>query len=129
MSAIFYAYHAKGMHEEHLAAMKAIYAKWGLKEVQDALTRGYAEAGYQRAMSLAAEALVAASETGAAFPQPPDVAEAYIFAGNNDRALDWLERGFETHSPDMPYLGLPLYDSLRDDPRFKDILRRMNLPE
>jgi hypothetical protein len=54
----------------------------------------------------------------------------YIFAGNNDRALDWLERGFEAHDPNMPGLVCqPAFDRLRDDPRFKDILRRMNLPE
>jgi tetratricopeptide (TPR) repeat protein len=140
MSAIFCAYHAKGMHEEHLEAMKAIYAmKTGrlssdparfrvLKEVEDALTRGYAEGGYPGAMSLAAEAVAAAAETGAAMPN--DAAEAQIFAGNYDRALEWLERGFEAHDANKPYIGcLPVYDGLRDDPRFKDILRRMNLPE
>ena len=104
--------------------MKAIYAVVGLKEVEDALTRGYAEGGYQGAMSLAAEVLAASSEKACTTDR-----SSFIFAGNHDRALEWLERGFEAHDPNMPYLGQPLYDSLRDDPRFKDILRRMNLPE
>jgi tetratricopeptide (TPR) repeat protein len=126
-NALIEGYYLKGMYEEHLAAMKAYYATAGLKEVEDALDRGYAEAGYQGAMNLAAEALAASSEKALVLPRR--IAEAFIFAGNNDRALDWLERGFEAHDPVMPYLGQPVFDALRDDPRFKDILRRMNLPE
>jgi Tfp pilus assembly protein PilF len=124
---IFWEYHGKGMHEEQWEAMKEYYAMLGLKEVVDALDHGYAEGGYQGAMSLAAEALAERAEKGSVLFYEPAI--AYIFAGNKNRALDWVERGFETHDPNMPYLGLPVYDSLRDDPRFKDILRRMNLPE
>lgn len=116
------------MYEESLAAMKTCYAALGLREAEDALDRGYAEGGYQGAMDLAAEALAASVEKGLAFI-PYETAFAYIFAGNHDRALEWLERGLEAHDPSMPCLGLPLWDGLRDDRRFKDILRRMNLPE
>ena len=57
------------------------------------------------------------------------VAALYVQLGVKERALDWLERGFEQHSPIM--LGLkaePFVDSLRSDPRFQDLLRRMNFP-
>ena len=128
MTALFVAYHHKGMYEEALAAIKAFYAVLGLKEVEDALDRGYAEGGYQGAMNLAAEVLAANSEKVSV--KPTDIAIAFIYAGNHERAIEWLERGFEAHDPGMPYLNCqPVFDSLRDDPRFKDILRRMNLPE
>jgi len=53
----------------------------------------------------------------------------FAAAGEHDRALDWLERGFEIRNPNMPGIGFsPVFDSLRDDPRFQDLLRRMNLP-
>ena len=86
-------YYAKGMYEEHLATMKAYYAAMDIKEVEDALARGYAEGGYQRAMSLAAETAAASSDK--AFALPTDIAIFFLFAGNHDRALEWLERGFE----------------------------------
>jgi tetratricopeptide (TPR) repeat protein len=121
------ALHENGMYEEALAVAKAYFAALGDREVEEALARGYAEAGYRGAMSLAAETLAARSRT--TYVPPLDVQELYAYAGKNDRVLEWLERGFEARDPRMPYIGLdPLFDGLRDDPRFQDLLRRMNLP-
>jgi hypothetical protein len=55
----------------------------------------------------------------------------YAYAGNNDRTLYWLERGVEARDPNMLYVSVwPLFiDLLGDDPRFKDLLQRINLPE
>ncbi len=60
---------------------------------------------------------------------PTTIALRYLDARDYDEATDWLERAFEVRSPGMPYIGCsPLYDPLRSNPRFQDLLRRMNLP-
>ena len=38
-----------------------------------------------------------------------DVAQMYVVAGDNDDAFEWLERAFEDHEPNLPYLGLPVF--------------------
>ncbi len=49
--------------------------------------------------------------------------------GEHSRALDWLERGFELKELPMTAIGAhPAYDSLRAEPRFQAILRKMDLP-
>jgi len=120
------AFHQKGMYEEALEEWKA--AARGDREVEEALERGYAEAGYTGAMSLAAETLAARS--GTTYVAPTLIAELYACAGKNDRAFEWLEKGLEARDPNLPLLNVHTsWDSLRDDPRFQDLLRRMNLPE
>jgi hypothetical protein len=57
-----------------------------------------------------------------------DIAIKYICAGDKARAIDWLEKAYEDRDPNLPYLGKPVWDTARDDPRFQDLLRRMNLP-
>jgi tetratricopeptide (TPR) repeat protein len=61
---------------------------------------------------------------------------AYAFAliytglGENDAALEWLEKAFQDRNGWMPFLNVePRFDPLRSDPRFQDLLRRMNYPE
>ncbi len=94
----------------------------------EALERGYADAGYEAAMRSAAEVLVARSRTTYVSSMP--VLQLFERAGDKEKTLEWLEKAFEEHNPNMPYIGtLPWSDSLRDDPRFRDLLRRMNLPE
>jgi serine/threonine protein kinase/tetratricopeptide (TPR) repeat protein len=60
---------------------------------------------------------------------------SYIFAGihiglgENDRAIECLEKSYEEHSHWLIYLHIdPGMDALRDHPRFRDLLRRVGLP-
>ncbi|MEO7674507.1 MAG: tetratricopeptide repeat protein [Pyrinomonadaceae bacterium] len=58
------------------------------------------------------------------------IAAAYIGLGDKDKAFEWLERDFQVRNGKMMEIRWQLqFESLRDDPRFKDLLRRMNLPE
>ena len=53
---------------------------------------------------------------------------AYAAVGDNDAAFRWLDRGFEVHSAIATMaLWWPGYRPLRDDPRFRDVLRRVHL--
>ncbi len=58
------------------------------------------------------------------------VAIAYTGFGDTNRAIEWLERGYEARDAHLMFIKTnPAVDSLRDDPRLQDILRRMNFPE
>jgi tetratricopeptide (TPR) repeat protein len=60
---------------------------------------------------------------------PYDIALVYIGLGDKDQAFAWLEKGYQAHSNDMSNLKAdPTFDPLRSDPRFQDLLRRMNFP-
>ena len=49
--------------------------------------------------------------------------------GENDEALEWLEKAYQDRNGWMVDLQVaPLLDPLRSDPRFQDLLRRMNFP-
>lgn len=58
------------------------------------------------------------------------IALVYAHAKEIDRALEWLEKAYKEHEPLMVYLGVDIqWDPLRDDPRFQELLSRMNFPE
>jgi hypothetical protein len=60
---------------------------------------------------------------------------SYYFAlihaglGEKDQAFAWLEKTYEERSGAAPYLKVnPIWDPLRSDPRFQELLRRIGLP-
>ena len=57
-----------------------------------------------------------------------DLALIHLELGERDRALDSLERGVDDHSQMQCYLNVePALDSLRDEPRFRALSRRLGL--
>ena len=58
------------------------------------------------------------------------IAIVYAALDKRDEAFNELEKAYQEHDYFMPRLKVdPFLDPLRDDPRFKDLLKRMNLPE
>jgi hypothetical protein len=53
---------------------------------------------------------------------------AYLGLQDNDEAFAWLERAYQEQSNVLKYIKVfPPLDSLRGDPRFQDLVRRVGL--
>jgi TolB-like protein/class 3 adenylate cyclase/Tfp pilus assembly protein PilF len=53
----------------------------------------------------------------------------YVGMRDNDQAIAWLERAFEERSAWLAWANVePRFDSLREDPRFANLLRRVGFP-
>jgi TolB-like protein len=129
LSILQYAFHHKQLYDRSLEALKMKFRALSFPEGEDALTSGYDEAGYQGAMNSVAELFEELSRV--TYILPTDIADMYAYAGDKDRTLAWLERGFEEQDPNIPYIGVsPLWvDLLGEDSRFQDLLWKMKLPE
>jgi tetratricopeptide (TPR) repeat protein len=58
------------------------------------------------------------------------IALVYAWRGEKDKAFEWLERAFQRHAFNLTWIKFDWsFDSLRDDPRYKALLHKMNLPE
>jgi len=57
------------------------------------------------------------------------IARIYLGLGDLAAALDWLDRAAAAHDPfyGSEPLASPLFDALRGDPRFADVIRKVNL--
>ncbi len=61
---------------------------------------------------------------------PSNFAKVYIGLGDKDQAFAWLEKGYQQRDFWLTFLrGDPIFDSLRSDPRFQDLLHRIGPPQ
>jgi len=61
---------------------------------------------------------------------PPEyIAMVYEGLGERDRAVQWFETAYREHSMNVWFLPDPSLDPIRSDERFKNIMRRMGLPQ
>jgi len=62
------------------------------------------------------------------YVSPVELATLYIGLGDNQRALDWVERAYDERRGWMAYLNVhPIVDPLRGDPRFQSLVKKMGL--
>lgn len=64
---------------------------------------------------------------GSKFISPFYRAVICIGTGEQEQALSWLERAYEERACLLTYLSIPIFDSLRTEPKFADILKGLKL--
>ncbi len=120
-------YTSQGRYDEAIAERKkAVELSKGFFGLAG-LGRAYAQAG-RRAE---AEKIIKELQEQARrdYVHPSHLALIYIGLGDKDSAFAWLEKAYAEHSFLYFLKSDPNFDPLRSDPRFQDLLRRMNLPQ
>jgi len=123
-----WAYGAKGMYAEAIAEARTALELSNSFFIKGYLALWLAKSGNRdEALKIFTELKKAASEV---YVRPSTLAVVYIGLGNKVEALNQLEKEVSSRSLNAIYLAvLPDVDDLRSEPRFKAMLKRMNLPE
>jgi TolB-like protein/Tfp pilus assembly protein PilF len=126
-----WSYAAKGMAEEAIAAADTAISLTP-KPIEDTVTISglawvYAISGErEKAVALHNRLLQLRDEK---YVDDWYLAQTYAALGEVDSAFAYIERAVQARSPSMVFMKVtPEFDSLRDDPRFDDLMRRVGIP-
>lgn len=122
------AYGSKGMYPEAISETRAAMELNNRSTPKGDLGLWLARSGKrEEAVKLLSELK---QEAAAGYVQSYSIAIIYIGLGNREEALNWLEKHMSAHSETASeYAVAPELDDLRSEPRFKAMLKQMNLPE
>ena len=123
------AYEAKGMYDE---AVKEYTAASQLGIAMAAVVgkapEVYKQSGWKAYLQFNVEQLVEKASDRRFSPFV--IATFYARADRKDEAIQWLEKGYEERDFRMTLISVAFeLDGMRSDPRFKELVRRMGLPE
>jgi TolB-like protein/DNA-binding winged helix-turn-helix (wHTH) protein/Tfp pilus assembly protein PilF len=120
------AYLQKGMNAEAVAELqKALELSSGSPTIMANLARAYVASGNRAGAETLLADLMKRSTPITSYCS--EIAVIYAALGDKDQAMSWLEKGFERRFNPGVMLR-PGLDTLRSDPRFQDMLRRIGLP-
>jgi TolB-like protein len=121
-------YAEKGMYEEAIAAhqkLSALHTLWKWPLVRTYIQAGRKEEALQLLDKLLKEGPVPTGAWDSWF-----LSEIYVALGDKDEAFRWLEEGYKDRHSFFPWIHVNrALAPLRSDPRFQDLMRRLNLPE
>ncbi len=119
-----FAFEQLGRYDEAAASLIAARHAVGQEEMASDLEEGFSDGGYQGLLRVMLR-YFGDLERG----QPTSIAMIHARLGEKEAAFQWLERGFEMRTRSVVNINVePQFDSLRDDPRFKDLVHRVGLP-
>lgn len=118
-----FVYVQQGRDDEAIAAFRTVVDQSGRNpSLLPLLGFGYASAGKR------AEAEAILKEMSSGSERPFETALIYIGLGDHDLAFEWMEKAFEARAWQLGFLKVePLFDPIRSDPRYTDLLRRIGL--
>lgn len=123
------AYFRKDMFDEAVAETSTAIRIAGLRQERaEALREAYRVGGIRGFLQASLELLSELSRHG--YVPPYELAARYALLGKKDEAFTWLEEAYEERSWRLTLMKVePALDSLRSDPRFVALLKRVGLEE
>ena len=120
------AYLAKGEYPRGVTEVEEAVRLTGRQAYLGDLAYAYAISGqHARALGMLREVT---GDPRGHYAAPQDLAVAYTGLGDRDSAFAWLQRAADAHSTVVATLQVdPIFDPLRSDPRFTQLLKRANL--
>jgi len=127
-------YERKGRLGEAMAEWLVALRLSGKQEVAASVERDYRSSGYAAAKRtyLWGDLREARRRAQNDYPRPLswDIAGDYALLGERDSAFAWLERAFREREAALAFFTVDdHFYALRSDPRFRDLARRMGLPD
>jgi len=121
------AYEQRGMYREAIAELqKAVNLSAARTQALAALGHAYAVSGRKSEAVRILKDLTEKSKR--TYVSSYHVAAIPTALGDKDQAFEWLEKAYQERSVWLVYLKVdPVFDPLRSDPRFADLLRRTGL--
>jgi len=121
------AYLGKRMDREAVAEIQKALLLSGDVKGADSLKKAYETTGYNGVIQLRLRQLREKSKLG--YVSALDFAELYAELGDKKEAFAWLDKAYGERASLLCEIGIsPSLDKLRDDQRFKDLLRKIGLP-
>jgi eukaryotic-like serine/threonine-protein kinase len=119
-------YAQMGKQKEAVAEREKMLSLSGGPELAASIEEDFAKGGYRGVLQSWLDGLTEISKHG--YVSSYSMAEAYMRMGENAKALDLLEKAYEDHDSSLVSIGVePMFNPIRSEPRFRELLRRMKL--
>jgi len=115
-----------GKHKEAVAEREKALSLSGGPELAASIEEDFTKSGYKGVLQSWLEGLTELSKHS--YVSSYSIAESYMRMDEKQKAFEWLEKAYEEHDSGLVSLAVePMFETIRPDPRFKEIVRRMKL--
>jgi len=125
------AYWQKRMYAQSIEETKVVAQLSGDRndsEFASAMEQGFRSAGWRGAEAKAIE--IAQAQHNAGYGGAIDIASFYADLGDKEQAFRWLNTAYQEHDFGLACMKTNHYlDSIRSDPRFAELVRKVGLPQ
>jgi tetratricopeptide (TPR) repeat protein len=127
------AYWGEGKYQEAIQEWKdgaQLEGDKGYAEWAAAMDLGYRSGGRTGALRKGIEVGLAQRQAKTAYVSPYQIATGYADLGDKEHAFEWLNTAFKEHDGVLTSLPTDFqFDSLRSDPRYTELVRRIGFPQ
>lgn len=119
-------YAQMGKQKEAVEEREKMISLSGGPELAAAIEQEYATSGYRGVLQSSLKGLTEMSRHE--YVSPYIIAQAYMRTGDQERALEWLEKAYREHDSGLVSVAVePMFDPLRSNAQLQEILRQMKL--